>query len=432
MNILLINHYAGSIEMGMEFRPYYMAKEWIRHGHRVDIIAADYSHLRQKNPGVTKDWQEDIMDGIHYHWIKTLRYKGNGIKRAVTMFQFVGKIWIRARWIAKRWKPDVIITSSTYPLDTYAGQRIKKYREAELQKNGKMSKNGRGEVILLHEVHDMWPLSPVVLGGMSKKHPFIKIMQAAEDSFCRNSDMVVSLLPYAKRHFMIHGMAPEKFHTIANGVVTADWENPEPLPGPLAERLSRWKENEKFILCFFGSHTPSYNLDNLIRAVRKLPDERVVALFVGDGTYKAALQKMAGEESAARKRFFFYPYISKRSIPNLIRQIDAIYIGIQPCILQKYGICMNKLFDAMMGAKPILFSAAFPNNYVEKYHCGITIAPEDVSGLTKAIELLRDMTNEERAAMGQNGHKAVLENFTYDRLAAQFEELYSRAYLFAK
>lgn len=27
MNILLINHYAGSPDLGMEFRPYYMAKE---------------------------------------------------------------------------------------------------------------------------------------------------------------------------------------------------------------------------------------------------------------------------------------------------------------------------------------------------------------------------------------------------------------------
>ena len=35
MNILLINHYAGSPELGMEFRPYYMAKEWVKAGHQV-------------------------------------------------------------------------------------------------------------------------------------------------------------------------------------------------------------------------------------------------------------------------------------------------------------------------------------------------------------------------------------------------------------
>ena len=94
MKILLINHYAGSPEMGMEFRPYYMAQEWIRQGHEVDIIAADYSHLRRKNPKVQRDWQIEEIDGIRYHWLRTGDYDGNGVRRALTMFRFVGKIWL--------------------------------------------------------------------------------------------------------------------------------------------------------------------------------------------------------------------------------------------------------------------------------------------------------------------------------------------------
>ena len=174
----------------------------------------------------------------------------------------------------------------------------------------------------------------------------------------------------------------------------------------------------------FGSHTSSYNLDNLIRAVKQLPDERIQVLFVGEGTYKKHLQKMAAEDSKTKSRFWFHPYIPKRSIPSLIQQVDGVYIGIQPCILQKYGICMNKLFDAMMGGKPILFSAAFPNNYVDQYKCGITVAPEDTAGLTKAIKRLRDMSEEERERMGENGRRAVKEEFTYDRLAEQFEKVF--------
>ena len=57
MNILYIEHYAGSPEMGMEFRPYYLSREWIQMGHRVDIIAADYSHLGTRNPEIEKDFQ---------------------------------------------------------------------------------------------------------------------------------------------------------------------------------------------------------------------------------------------------------------------------------------------------------------------------------------------------------------------------------------
>ena len=63
MNILYINHYAGSPVLGMEFRPYYFAREWTKMGHHVTVIAGDYSHLRIKNPDVKKDFQKETIDG---------------------------------------------------------------------------------------------------------------------------------------------------------------------------------------------------------------------------------------------------------------------------------------------------------------------------------------------------------------------------------
>ena len=43
MNILYINHYAGTPALGMEYRPHYLAREWVRAGHRVQMLAADFS-----------------------------------------------------------------------------------------------------------------------------------------------------------------------------------------------------------------------------------------------------------------------------------------------------------------------------------------------------------------------------------------------------
>ena len=87
--ILLINHYAGSPAMGMEFRPYYLAREWVKMGHRVDILAADFSHLRTENPKVDHDFSYEMIDGIRYHWVRTRTYDGNGAARAITMEQFL-------------------------------------------------------------------------------------------------------------------------------------------------------------------------------------------------------------------------------------------------------------------------------------------------------------------------------------------------------
>lgn len=404
MNVLLINHYAGSVEMGMEFRPYYFAREWCRMGHHVDIIAADYSHLRIKNPKVSRDFQPEEIDGIRYHWIRAGEYKGNGAKRAFSMFRFVGKLWLHAGKIAKWYRPDVVITSSTYPLDTYAGQRIA----------------GKSRARLIHEVHDMWPISPMEMGGMSRFHPFIVLMQLAENSFCRKSDYVVSLLPNAKSYFMAHGMEENKFVPIANGVVLREWEERKPLPEKIKEQLSKMRENCGFLLCFFGSHTRSYAIEYLISAVKKFPSNKVGLVLVGDGTDKERLQRMSGASSNIQ----FLPSIPKAYIPAFLDMVDGIYVGAVKNRMLRFGICMNKLFDSMMSGKPILYAVEAPNNYIREFHCGVSVLPEDTDALVSGIQKLLSMSAEEREEMGRRGKQAVLTHFTYDVLAEKFECLF--------
>ena len=111
MNILYIDHYAGSISMGMEFRPYYMAREWEKLGHNVRIIGADYSHLRTKQPDTKSNYEIKNIDGIEYQIIKAGTYEGNGAKRAISMFRFVGSLWTHAGTLAKEFKPDIVISS---------------------------------------------------------------------------------------------------------------------------------------------------------------------------------------------------------------------------------------------------------------------------------------------------------------------------------
>src|SRR5271154_6955325 len=78
MKILYVNHYAGSLKHGMEYRPFYLAREWVRAGHEVSILAASHSHVRSVQPEVDGNEQVDIIDGIAYRWFRTPGYKGNG------------------------------------------------------------------------------------------------------------------------------------------------------------------------------------------------------------------------------------------------------------------------------------------------------------------------------------------------------------------
>ncbi len=408
MNILYIEHYAGSPEMGMEFRPYYLAKEWVKHGHSVRMVAGDFSHLRLVNPNVSSDFQEEDINGITYTWIKTGTYEGNGLARALSIFRFVWKLWKKARWIAETWKPDVIIASSTYPIDTYAGQRIKK--------------KTRNKAVLIHEVHDMWPITLIEIGGMKKSNPFVMLMQMGENSFCKHSDYVVSLPCAAKEYFMQHGMKSEKFKVIMNGVVLDEWENPSPLPKEHQKKLDELHKEGKFVICFFGSVNISYAIGYLIEAAMKLNDPRIAIVIVGEGNQKNELMKKVKE----RKDVVFLPKIPKTAIPILMENIDCCYVGALHNDMFRFGICMNKLFDSMMSGKPLLYAVEAPNNFIVDYKCGVSVAAEDVNALAGGIKKMIELTEMQREQMGRNGRRAVLEHFVYEKLARQFEELFKR------
>ncbi|NLA70352.1 MAG: glycosyltransferase family 4 protein [Clostridiales bacterium] len=404
MNILLINHYAGSPEMGMEFRPYYLAKEWVQMGHKVDIIAADYSHLRRKNPVISKDFEVEVIDGINYHWIHTRTYEGNGASRAITMAQFVGKLWINAKKIIKDLEPDTVICSSTYPLDTFVGQRIRK--------------KSRKPVKLVHEVHDMWPATLYEIGGMSKRNPFVVAMQIGENSAYKKSDNVVSLLPFAEPYMKEHGLQPGKFLSIPNGVVEDEWSNPTQLPDKHKESLDRIHAQGKYIVGYFGGHALSNALDMVIYIADSIKDKDIHFVLVGNGVEKQRLV-----EECQRRRLeniTFLDSIPKTAIPTLCENFDCIFMGAIESPLYRFGLCLNKMFDAMRAGKPILCAITTPGTYVEEYKCGIRVDSFDIEACINAIDTIKNLNCEDLELMSNNGKIAIKNNFTYEKLAKEF------------
>lgn len=403
MNILLINHYAGSPEMGMEFRPYYFAREWVKMGHKVDIIAADYSHLRRKNPDVKEDFQSEVIDGINYHWIITNKYEGNGIQRAKTMAKFVYKLWSKAGWIVDEYEPDVVICSSTYPLDTYAGQRIRRLSKKKVK--------------LIHEVHDMWPATLVELGSMSKSNPFVVAMQIAENSAYKNSDCVFALLEYTKEYMVQHGLKEDKWHWIPLGIDPNEWNSEHNLTESHKTVLSKLKSDGKYIVGYFGGHAMSNALDMLIDCAQRENDQKVHFVLVGDGVEKKKLQDRVKNEKI--NNVTFLPPIGKNEIPSLLKYFDCIYIGAHKSPLYRFGLCMNKMVDAMMSGKPIICAITAPETWVEQSKCGINVGSDNIEGVIDAIGKMKNITEENKKIIGENGQRFVKEHLDIVKLAKE-------------
>jgi glycosyltransferase involved in cell wall biosynthesis len=404
MNILLINHYAGSVRHGMEYRPYYLAREWVRLGHKVMIVASSESHIRTLAPTLDgAPRMTETIDGIDYLWLATPPYRGNGVARVRNMAAFVLRLRELGAELAARFQPDAVIASSTYPLDIWPAHRIARLAGARL----------------LFEVHDLWPLSPMELGGYSRWHPFIMLLQAAENFACRRADAVVSILPRVRAHLEAHGMAPSKLHLVPNGVDPAEWEGTAPnLPAALDAALGKLRRQGQFVVGYAGTHGISNALEILIEAAARLREQPVAFVLVGGGPDKAALAQQASRLGLDNVHFF--DPVPKAQVPALLARFDLAYIGWRRQPLYRFGISPNKLIDYMMAARPILHAVEAGNDPVAEAGCGLTVAPDDPQAVADGILGMLALGEEGRSALGQRGRRFDLDNHTYPVLGRRF------------
>ena len=404
MNILFISHYAGSPDMGMVFRPYYFAKEWVKQGHSVTIVAASFTHIRKKNPDIVDDFQEISIDGIKYVWIKTPKYR-NIVQRVLNICTFVYKLNFNAKGIAHCYEPDIVISSSTYNFDIYSAIKIAKYAKAKL----------------VYEVRDLWPLTPIELGGYSKYNPFIIAMQRAENTAYKKADFVVSVLPCVHEYMEQHGLDLGKLCIIPNGVIKNDFDYD--IGGSVCDdQLESFFYNEKskkhIIVGYTGTHGNANALEYLLYAAKILNEKPITFVFFGSGKEKEKIKNISS--SLCLKNVYFFEPIIKSLMYNLIQYFDITYIGWRNLPIYSFGISPNKLMDYMIAGKPVLHSVKAGNDPVTEAGCGITVEPENPQAIADGILKLASLSPEERGEMGKRGRNYILKNQTYDILAKKF------------
>jgi glycosyltransferase involved in cell wall biosynthesis len=390
----------------MDYRQYYLAKEWVKLGHEVTILGAGYSHLRIHQPVVPKDLATEMFDGIQYIWLKTMEYRSSGVKRILNMLTFIFKSLYYNKKIARRVSPDAVLVSSTYVLDIYPAYLIAKKCRTKL----------------VYELHDLWPLSPMIIGDYSKYHPLIWMVQRAENFACRNCDYYVSVLGNAKEYLVRHGLESGKFVYIPNGYSEDDLDTaPVPVPAEHEKLFQKLESESSIIVGYAGSHAPSNALASLIAAAKMISvDLKVAFVLVGDGSQKTELMKIAEKQNP--DNIFFLPAVLKAAIPSLLSRCDLLYAGGVSSILHSYGTSFNKVTDYMLAGKPIIFAVDDPKSLVEQVGCGLQIPAENAGEIATAIGYLCNLSTAERLAMGIKGREYAEKELRYSSIAQKILE----------
>ncbi len=402
MNILCINDAAGGGLDGTGGRQFCLAREWARLGHTVTIVAASFADGRAQQPSVSGLAAEGAVEGVRFVWLKTPRYHGDGMGRALSMLAFVGQLLARPAVVLGSQAPDVVIAASALPLDIIAARRLARQCRARL----------------VFEENDLWPLTP---GGRPLPGPLAWTAHWAEGYACRTADGAVSALPEAGEYMAGRGLPAGRFHHIPIGCDAAGWPaSVRPLPLVPCQVLGASTSEERFVLGCVGAHADAGTLDTLMEAADRLRGEPLTTVVVEQGPEKERLRKAAMMRSL--DHVMFLPPPPRPALPRLLASMDALYIGGRrqpPC---HRHLTPGNLMDCMMAGKPIIHAVEGTGDPVAEAGCGISVPPEDPEALAGAVARLMAMAPTRRAAMGRRGRRWVLAHHDYRVLARKYLE----------
>lgn len=377
-HLLWVNHFAVTPDMGGGTRHFEMARELVRLGWQVTIVASDFhlhgrTYMRRESQRDKASHMEEL-DGVRFVWLWAAPYRRNDVRRAWNWTSFGQSL---ARWLRGAERPDLIIGSTPHLFAALASWRAAR----------------RLGVPFLLEVRDLWPES-LAVGGRTRG-PAYRALSAIAHLLYRVADRVIVLARGVGEYLTRLGVARDRIIFAPNGVDVAAHAARERAP----EDLMR--------LVYAGAHGPANGLEAAIEAAGLLRDDRRVSFhLVGDGPSKPQLVDDVRRRGLPNVEFV--EPIPKRDMPGFLQSCDAGLMILKDVPLFTFGVSPNKLFDYWGARLPVVNNVAGEIGEMVR-DSGGGVQAKDASGeaLAAAIRELLALTPAERMAMGACGRAWV-------------------------
>ncbi|MGB3485552.1 MAG: glycosyltransferase family 4 protein [Mycobacterium sp.] len=374
-------------------------REFARMGHRAVILASDSNHLIA-TPSFDGDHQVDIMDGVEFCWIRTLKYRvAKSSRRVLSWLDFEWRLW---RLPKKQFgRPDAVIVSSLSLLTIFNGLLLRwKYG-----------------CRLVFEIRDIWPLTMTEEGGFGKYNPFVIGLGLIERLGYSRADAIVGTMPNLEEHVTEVLGQRRKVHCIPMGVDDVSLAAGEPLE---PEYEAKFISQGKFVVCHAGSIGITNALDTLFACARALQERsNIHFLIVGKGDLKAKYQELCAD----LPNITFAPAVKKTMVQSVLAHVDLLYFSTHTSSVWKYGQSLNKVIDYMLSGKPILASYSGYPSMINEAGCGSFVPTGDADALRNEILRYAEMPSAAREIIGKAGRTWLLCNRKYDRLAEDYLQL---------
>ncbi len=392
-HVWILNHYAQLPDGAGGTRHFSLAKNLKAQGWSTSIVAASVEHAtgRQRLSGF-RLYKKTTISGINWLWLRTPKYKGNGVARIINMLAFTLLVLI-LNLPSRLQKPNVIIGSSVHPLAAWAGKVLAR----------------RYNVPFVLEIRDLWPATLVDMGRLSANGLLTGLLYRLEYKLAIQAALILVLMPRAVTYYGAMGVDTANILALPNGTNTSE---KEPFHHP---------ERDKFVLMYCGAMGKANALETLIRSLQLVERNWIkkrgfVCRLIGDGPMRPALEQLSRELKL--NSILFEKPVPKDRVPELLQEADAFVITLHDLPrLYRFGVSMNKIFDYMAAGRPTIMAADVPENPIELSKGGIVIPPESPGELAKAILTLGGQPKLQRDLMGRKAWRYVQDKHHYRGLA---------------
>jgi glycosyltransferase involved in cell wall biosynthesis len=278
-----------------------------------------------------------------------------------------------------------------------------------------------GKLFRLPVIFDMHENYPEALKAFQKKgvlNFLLKNYKAAKllEKICiKMSDAIITVVKENSERLIKQGVDGEKIYLVSN---TVDIETfaVEPVDDNIVE-----KYNDKIVLLYSGYVTPERGLYVVVRGISSLMEKlsNVKLLIIGNGIFVQPLKKLVRELSLNDfVELIEWPGHNKLSS---YFKVAKIFISPQPQCEFWDTTIPHKLFEYMSQSKPVLAADSKAIKRVIEETCSGMTYKSGVPGdfAAKVCEILYS-----DIPFGENGLKAVKQNYNWDKDAKVLIKLY--------
>ncbi len=386
---------------------YVLAENLVEAGYDVDVVAAFPVDLRRKwNFFKQKPVSRENLNGIRVHRVFTFLPTGLGLLRKALFylsFIFASLLAIpairRADYVLGLHPPPAFLVFPGFVF----------------------SRLLRGKYII--RITDLWP-DVVFEFELANSAPMKQFVILLAKTMYGLANHIMAFTPEIRDRMLESGIPENKISTVEMAVDT-DLFHPMSLEPGEAKKLGVPEPKDKFVVFYAGAFALTYDFDALLEVARRLREENILFVILGDGDAKNQIIDTIKKHDL-KNVVMPSPVSRPELVAKHISYSDVCVMPLKSEMVTSTLTRPSKVFEFWACGKPVISCTKGEIEYLtQESGAGMIVEPGDVDGLTAAIRHLYE-NPQVTSDMGNKAREYVEGRYSYESLRTSLIDALNR------